>query len=177
MAAYDDIGQIIASKDISVNKETFYLSILTELDSLMEDVIGTEECRGFLGMVADKISVLFQHQYQQAVPDMLMSPLNIAHILVDLKRRIGGEFSIRSVSPVKIVLHNKRCPFGDAVIQRRSLCAMTANVFGKITSDATGYAAIELDKTIANGDGHCNIVIHLKPDNVDHEIAYEFFSG
>ncbi len=172
-----ELTREIASKDISIDGKSFYLSVLIELDKLMEDVIGTEECRGFVGMVADKIGQLFQQQYRQALPDMVMSPLNIAHVLVDLKRRIGGDFSLLSVTPDKIVLHNKRCPFGDAVIQHRSLCAMTANVFGNITSDAMGYAGVELEKTIANGDGHCHIIVHLKPDNVDHESAYEYFSG
>ena len=86
----------------------------------------------------------------------------VQDVLVDLKRRIHGEFYIIEEDEEKIVLGNKRCPFGDKVIGRPSMCMMTSNVFGVITAQNLGYSRVELDKTIANGDPECRVVVYLK---------------
>jgi hypothetical protein len=39
---------------------------------------------------------------------------------------------------------------------------MTSNVFGVITAENLGYAKIELQRTIAQGDTGCLVVIYLK---------------
>ena len=171
-----DIEHRIACKHIDMDSESFYLTILLELDRLMEDVIGSEESKGFIGMVADRVGNIFYDKYKSVLDDEVMSPDVIAHVLVDLKRRIGGKFSISDISTDTIVLQNSRCPFGSNVAGKKALCSMTANVFGKITSSETGYAAIELDKTIANGDGHCRVIVHLTPVDTNKELMYEYFS-
>jgi hypothetical protein len=40
---------------------------------------------------------------------------------------------------------------------------MTSNVFGVIAAENLGYAKVELQQTIANGDSGCRVVVHLKP--------------
>lgn len=172
----EDIENRISCKNIEIDSESFYLTILLELDKLMEDVIGSEESKGFIGMVADRVGGIFYDKYKSALDDETMTPDAIAHVLVDLKRRIGGQFTISDISTDAIVLQNSRCPFGSNVVGKKALCSMTANVFGKITSNETGYAAIELDKTIANGDGYCRVIVHMTPIDTNKELMYEYFS-
>ena len=71
--------------------------------------------------------------------------------MVDLKRRINGDFYIVEETDEKIVLHNRVCPFEDKVIDRPAMCMMTSNVFGSIASENLGYAKVELNETIAEG--------------------------
>jgi predicted ArsR family transcriptional regulator len=61
------------------------------------------------------------------------------------------------------VLGNRRCPFGEKVLGRPSMCMMTSNVFGSISAQNLGYAKVELRETIATGSPGCLIVVHLKP--------------
>lgn len=165
----------IASKNIDLNANSFHQTVLLELEKLLEDFIGREESQSFIGMVADKVGEIFYEQYKRELSEEVLSIETLAHILVDLKRRIGGEFRISEVSPEAIVLMNSRCPFGVNVVGKKPLCNMTANVFGKIVSSELSYAAVELNKTIANGDGYCHVIIHLQPGREDEGIINEYF--
>jgi hypothetical protein len=40
---------------------------------------------------------------------------------------------------------------------------MTSNVFGAIAAENLGYAKVELQQTIARGDGGCRVVVYLRP--------------
>ena len=73
----------------------------------------------------------------------------------------------------QLVLGNRRCPFGDKVIGRPALCMMTSNVFGVIAAENAGYARVDIQKAIANGDGHCHVVVSL--DGNDMEAGREYF--
>ena len=84
-------------------------------------------------------------------------------MLVDLKRRINGDFYVIEEDDTKIVLGNRRCPFEDKVLGRRSMCMMTSNVFGSIAAENLGYAKVELQETIAAGHPECRVVVHLQP--------------
>jgi hypothetical protein len=39
---------------------------------------------------------------------------------------------------------------------------MTSNVFGSIAAENLGYAKVELQQTIAQGDPGCRVVVYLK---------------
>jgi len=41
---------------------------------------------------------------------------------------------------------------------------MTSNVFGTLASANLGYARVDLEETIARGDGRCRVVVHLRED-------------
>lgn len=82
-----------------------------------------------------------------------------AEMLIEIKNRIGGNFSRTSSLPKTIQLINTRCPFGDAVKQSPELCKMTSSVFGGIIARNFGYAKVVLKRRIANGDLNCDIQI------------------
>ena len=160
---------------ISINQSDFYLKTLIELNSVLENFVGESESAAFMNHVAQHLSDLFLNMYQTGTEKTQFTPHQLAEILVDLKRRIGGSFSIIGVTNKHIVLGNTMCPFGNAVLGRPSMCQMTATVFGKIVADSNGYAGIKIDKSIANGDGHCHVKILLEPDNNDTEVLREYF--
>ena len=88
---------------------------------------------------------------------------HVAAVLVDLKRRIGGGFALVAADEGRLEYLNTRCPFGEKVLGRESMCMMTSNVFGLIAAENLGYAKVELDETIARGDGRCRVLVHLDP--------------
>lgn len=83
-----------------------------------------------------------------------------ADMIVEIKNKIGGNFSRASSEPGMVCVVNTRCPFGEAVMQAPELCRMTSSVFGGIAARNFGYAKVILDKRIAVGDGMCEVRIY-----------------
>jgi predicted ArsR family transcriptional regulator len=152
----------IEDLDLSLERDWFVRSLIRELSGLLEDVVGLEEASGFISVVGQKIGNMLDQQYRQALDISALSPEQIGQVLVDLKRRINGDFYIIEQDEEKIVLGNHACPFADKVKNRPSLCMMTSNVFGTITAENNGYAKVALEKTIAEGENECRVVVYLK---------------
>ena len=64
MKAINTLEQRIACKQIDIDVASFYQTILLELETLIENVIGTEESKGFIGMVADHVGAMFHGKYK-----------------------------------------------------------------------------------------------------------------
>ena len=109
------------------------------------------------------IGTAIDSDYRAALQLQRLERAQVAAVLVDLKRRIQGDFYLISENDEKIVLGNRVCPFGDQVKGRPSMCMMTSNVFGSIAANNVGYAKVELQETIAQGHPGCRVVVYLKP--------------
>ncbi len=93
-----------------------------------------------------------------------ITPEEYAAVILNIKNRIGGEFSREPSDPGVIRVRNERCPFGETVSQAPELCRMTASVFGAIAARNFGYAKVELRKRIATGDGSCDVCVYTDRD-------------
>lgn len=148
---------------IPLNRDNFLRELIRQLSGSLQDVVGLREASGFISVVGQGIGGQLNRDYTAALGVERLSREQIADVLVDLKRRIQGDFYVVEQDAEKIVFGNRVCPFEEKVIGRPSMCMMTSNVFGVIAAENQGYAKVELDKTIAQGDGHCRVVVHLKP--------------
>ncbi len=148
---------------IPLERDVFLRTIVRHLCGALEEVVGLKETSGFVSLVGQQIGDAINRDYRKALGVENLSRQQTAAVLVDLKRRIRGDFYIIEENDERIVLGNRSCPFEDKVIGRTSMCMMTSNVFGAITAENLGYAKVELQKTIAQGDPGCVVVIHLKP--------------
>lgn len=86
-----------------------------------------------------------------------------AALIIDIKNRIGGQFEQIPTAEGSVRVVNHRCPFGDLIKEAPELCRMTSSVFGGIAARNFGYAKVELHKRIAEGDGLCDVRVHLDP--------------
>lgn len=150
-----------AARD-GANRDTFLLELLRELSGVLEDTVGLEEAEGFIALVGNRMGAAMNRSYQKALGCDKLDAKQIAMVMVDLKARIEGGFSIETIDDTCIILTNTTCPFGDHVEGRPSLCMMTSNVFGRIAASNLGYARVVLDKTIARGDPGCRIVVNFE---------------
>ena len=148
---------------VSLERDIFLRSLLRELAGILEDVVGIEEASGFIGVVGQRIGEWIGDAYRQALDTPRLTREQVAHALVDLKRRIQGGFRIVEVAQDRIVLANRACPFAEKVKDRPSLCMMTSSVFGVIAAENLGYAKVSIEEAIARGDAGCRIVIYLRP--------------
>jgi predicted ArsR family transcriptional regulator len=150
----------IADEPVQIDLDTFLRNLIRELSGTLEEVVGLDEAAGFVSIVGQNIGEWMDGEYKKALNTNQLSAEQVADVLVDLKRRIQGDFYIISIDTEKIVLGNRRCPFGSKVIDRPSMCMMTSNVFGTITAENLGYAKVSLESTIAEGDKECRVVVY-----------------
>jgi len=163
---------------VELNRDIFLRNLLRELSGTLEDLVGLEEASGYISLVGQKIGDWLNTEYRREFQTQRLPVDKIARALVDLKARIEGGFELASLDDQKIVLTNTTCPFGDKVIGRKSLCMMTSTVFGTITAENNGYAKVVLNKTIAAGDGSCEVVVYLSPPtNGDALRGIEYYEG
>ncbi|MGH1340249.1 MAG: methanogen output domain 1-containing protein [Nannocystales bacterium] len=160
--------------DVALNRDVFLRSLVRELAGTLESVVGMADAVGFISVVGQNIGQQMEADYKAALKVDSLSREQVADVLVDLKRRIQGDFRVVEESDEKIVLGNRACPFGDKVIDRPSLCMMTSNVFGNIAANNLGYARVVLDETIAAGSPGCLVTIFLKQGSGSDE-GREYF--
>ncbi len=163
--------------DLPLERDVFLRSMLRELSGSLQDVVGLDEASGFFSLVGQRIGDQLNEDYRNALGVSELTRDQVAEVLVDLKRRINGGFSIEEMSDDHIVLTNTHCPFAEKVAGRPALCMMTSNVFGGITADNLGYARVDLQETIADGAPGCRVVIHLKLTQDKEAAGREYFRG
>lgn len=148
---------------ISLNRDVFTRTLIRELAGTLEEVVGIEEASGYISVVGAAIGEEINQQYKSSLRVSSLSREQVRDVLVDLKRRIQGDFFVVEETEDKIILGNRACPFAEKVIGRPSMCMMTSNVFGHIAAENLGYGKVELKATIARGDPECRVVVYLKP--------------
>lgn len=163
---------------VSLERDVFLRSLLRHLAGTLQDVVGTDEAAGFISVVGREIGGEIDREYRRALQVEELDREQVAEVLVDLKRRIQGDFYVIEEDDEKIVLGNRSCPFGDKVNDRPALCMMTSNVFGSIAARNLGYGKVELQETIAQGAPGCRVVVYLRrtPESEAAE-GREYFRG
>lgn len=152
--------QQVNELDIDLDRDLFLRTLIRDLAGVLQDVVGLEEAEGYISVVGQKVGEWINQTYKDQLDQSKLTREQIPQILIDLKARIKGEFYLQESDEDKMVFGNTRCPFGSKALDRPCMCMMTSNVFGSITADSLGYAKVELKKTIANGDGECNVVVY-----------------
>ena len=170
-------GQI-SQASVPLERDGFLRSLLRELSGTLQEVVGIDEASGFISLVGQRIGDQINQSYGRALAVENLSRPQVVEVLVDLKRRIQGEFYVIEEDDEKVVLGNRACPFGDKVVDRPSLCMMTSNVFGTIAAENLGYGKVAIEQAIAEGHPECRIVVYLKRTS-ESEAAdgREYFKG
>lgn len=153
---------VIQDLSLPLERDLFLRTLLRHLAGTLQDIVGLEEASGFISVVGQEIGDEINQAYQKALAVSRLSREQVAEVLVDLKRRIQGDFYIVEQTDERIVFGNRACPFGEKVAGRPALCMMTSNVFGSIAADNLGYAKVVLEETIARGDRECKVVVFIK---------------
>lgn len=162
--------------NVPLDRDIFLRSLVRELAGTLENVVGLNEASGFISVVGQRIGESIDADYRQALGTAQLNRQQVTDVLVDLKRRIQGDFHVIESTEERIVLGNKACPFGDKVLGRPSMCMMTSNVFGTITAQNLGRSKVVLQQTISAGSPTCRVVVYLKPSaEADAADGREYF--
>jgi predicted ArsR family transcriptional regulator len=170
--------EIVRDLPIPLERDIFLRTLVRELAGTLQEVVGLEEASGFISVVGQKVGDEINESYRAALDVPELSRGQVAAVLVDLKRRIQGDFYVIEESAERIVFGNRACPFAEKVVGRPAMCMMTSNVFGVITAENLGYARVLLEETIAEGAAGCRVVVNLKPaPESGVQAGREYFKG
>lgn len=161
--APQDVQQDVRQAPVPLERDVFLRTLVRHLAGTLQDVVGLEEASGFVSVVGQRMGEEINTAYRRALSLPSLSREQVAEVLVDLKRRIQGDFFVLSQDEEKIVFGNRACPFAEKVVGRPAMCMMTSNVFGHIASENLGYAKVVLEETIAEGAPGCRVVVYLQP--------------
>ncbi|MFW6079814.1 MAG: methanogen output domain 1-containing protein [Gemmatimonadota bacterium] len=153
----------VEALDIPLERDGFLRTLLRELSGALQDIVGLAEASGLVSVVGQRLARGLDRDYREALGAPDLTREQVAEVLVDLKRRLGGDFYVIEQDDDRIVFGNRACPMGSEVEGRPALCMLTSNLFGSITADNLGYAKVDLEETIARGDPGCRVVVHLRP--------------
>ncbi|MEH1903036.1 MAG: methanogen output domain 1-containing protein [Nostoc sp.] len=172
------LNRSVTTLKLSLERDIFLRTLIRELSGTLQDVVGLEEASGFISVVGERMGTQLNQDYKSALEVSNLSRKQVADVLVDLKRRIQGDFYVIEQNNEKIVFGNRACPFGDKVLNRPAMCMMTSNVFGTIAASNLGYAKVELQQTIAQGNPGCRVIVYLKiTEDAEDAEGREYFRG
>jgi predicted ArsR family transcriptional regulator len=170
--------EVIQELPIALERDLFLRTLIRELAGTLQEVVGLDEASGFVSVVGQRIGEQINESYRTALNVPRLDRGQTAAVLVDLKRRIQGDFYVIEEDDEKIVFGNRACPFAEKVVGRPAMCMMTSNVFGVIAAENLGYAKVVLEETIAQGRPGCRVVVHLKPTAAaEAATGREYFQG
>jgi anti-sigma regulatory factor (Ser/Thr protein kinase) len=144
-------------------KESFLRALVVQLARAIELNAGPDAAAAAVAQVGIDVGGQMEQEYRVAQSIVgHLTPDQLAHCYVRLKHAIDGGFYVIEATHERIVLGNRRCPFGDVVQLAPSLCRMTSSVFGGIAARNNGDgAAVLLEERIAVGDPGCRVVVYL----------------
>ncbi len=106
-------AQQVDQLNVPLDRDLFLRNLIRELAGTLEDVVGIEEASGFISVTGQAIGDQINRDYKHALAVSNLTREQVADVLVDLKRRIQGDFYIIEEDDEKILLGNRACPFGD----------------------------------------------------------------
>ena len=161
-----------ATPDTGFGREAFLRAMVVQLAQAVEHMEGPAAAETVVAQVAADISAQMEAEYRRA-KDLVgrMTPEQLADCYVRLKAAIDGDFFVIEANEERIVLGNRRCPFGMAVRRAPELCRLTTSVFGGIAAHNVGDATVVLEERIAVGDPGCRVVIYLGDPPPEAEYA------
>lgn len=162
MAQLSPITTAVDQLTLPLERDGFMRNLIRELATVLEAVVGLEEASGFISVVGQRVGLQLEREYRAALGASQLTHEQVAAVLVDLKRRIQGDFFVIAQDDEKIVLGNRACPFAEKVLGRPAMCMMTSNVFGAIAAENLGYAKVVLEETIAQGHPGCRVIVYVK---------------
>ena len=162
---------------IALDRDTFMRRLIASLGLLNEGILGSDITGAYIMNVGLSMGAAIEAEYKRFWGiERLFTLDEYAHVIVDLKRKIQGNFSLVSKDPLKVVVRTTSCPFDEFVRQSPSLCFMTSSVFGGIAARNFGYAKVVLHKRIALGDAGCYVTVHLqRTPEAESAIGKEYF--
>lgn len=157
-------------------KEPFMRALVVQMAQGLEHLLGPLAAESVVAQAGTDVGGQIEAEFRSSHPGLseLMTPTETGECYVRLKHAIGGDFYVLEADEDRIVLANRACPFGEAVLRAPALCRMTSSVFGGIAARNFGEATVVLEERIAVGDPQCRVVVYLgEQSEIPHGHRYQ----
>ncbi|MGX2039348.1 sigma 54-interacting transcriptional regulator [Methylocaldum sp. MU1018] len=142
----------------------FLQTFVIELMELCAEA-GAAQAEQIIERIARSAGRFFEEAFRAEYGiDQTLDRERYADLIVGLKNKIGGRFSLVSSDAECIRVTSSCCPFGEGVKNSPELCRMTSGVFGAIAARNFGYAKVVLERRIALGHQDCTVGVYLNPE-------------
>jgi len=149
--------QLLKSKE-KIEAQHDFKTVIANLLPLLLKSIPPERITEVIGQMGKQVESVIWEKYIHELPkDMSLT----AEISCNIMNRLGGEFSVETVSDKKYTLRNNRCPWGDYGNISPVLCMLTRAICARIGVHVYNDINVEIKKTIAGGDGFCLVEVFL----------------
>jgi hypothetical protein len=160
---------------VSLDRDSFLTSLMGELASTLQDVVGPDEASGCMSAAGERVGELINEGYKSALAVQELPRSRISEVLVDVSRRIASGFEIVEEEDDGIVMINRTCSCGDRPRAGGGMCVMTANVFGVIVAENLGYARVVLEREPIGGVSTCLLRIYFQSPGAEGNQGREYF--
>jgi hypothetical protein len=160
-------------------RELFLRALVVQLAHTLELHHGPDAAEAAVAQVGIDVGGRMEEEYRLATAVVgRLTPDQMADCFVRLKNAMDGAFHVVEANEERIVLGNRRCPFGGVVRQAPSLCRMTSSVFGGIAArNRDDGAAVLAEERLAVGDPECKVIIYLgEPPEAARPYAHRYAS-
>lgn len=160
-------------------REAFLRALVVQLAQSVEHESGPTSAERAVAEVGSGVGYRMEEAYRlvKDLPDRPLTVLEMAELFVHLKHGIDGDFFVIEANEERIVLGNRRCPFGEAVRAAPALCRMTSSVFGGIAARSRDQVAVHLEERIAVGDPECRVTVWLTPPPKEIQAVVHSYRG
>jgi DNA-binding NarL/FixJ family response regulator/anti-sigma regulatory factor (Ser/Thr protein kinase) len=160
-----------AGSDGTFARDVFLRALIVELAHAVDEQQGPDAAAAAVTQVGAHVGGQMEAAYRTARAVVgRLSPHQMAELFIRLKRAIDGDFYLITADDEKIVLGNRRCPFGATIRREPLLCHMTSSAFGGIAAHNYERSAVVLEERIALGDPECRVIVWLdghEPPDID----------
>jgi endonuclease/exonuclease/phosphatase family metal-dependent hydrolase len=82
------------TSEVQLDRDVFLRRLLRELAGTLQDIVGLQEASGYISVVGAAMGEHIDAEYRRALAVERLSRAQVAEVLVDLKRRIHGDFFV-----------------------------------------------------------------------------------
>jgi len=142
--------QLIESKEI-IEAHNDFRAILVNLLPYLFKIIDSNKKTEVIRQMSKQAEMFLRTKHIQKEPENM---LELAQTFCILINKLGANFSIDEINDKGFKLSNTKCPWGDTNINPM-FCMLGKSIFTRVGLRLYSDINVDIDKTIADGDGHC----------------------
>lgn len=142
--------QLIESKEI-IETQNYFGNILVDLLPYLFKIIDYNKKNEVIRQMGKQVELFLSSKHFQKPPEDMSQ---MAETFCLLMNKLGANFSIDEINDKGFMLLNNKCPWGDTNINPM-FCMLEKAIFTRVGIRLYSDISVDIDKTIAGGDGHC----------------------
>jgi two-component system cell cycle response regulator len=149
--------QLVKNKE-QIEAQNEFKTIMTNILPLLLQSINPAKMTEVIIQMSGQVEEVIWDKYIHDMPKEIMQTANISCSVLN---KLGGSFSVEEVNEKGYVMRNNKCPWGEHGKINPVLCMMTKVIFARIGIHVYKDVNVDIEKTIAGGDGYCRIKIYM----------------